>query len=686
MMRTPAGLAVVAVGAVLSGNAMVLETPVPGRFEAVDGAKVERLDGAIRVTGGEVRYSGAAAEKDGRGLTLLENGVAVRSVGVDGLVKADGDGWRITPHPHSPGSYVLLDFTWQAPKPVYDPSKLAMNRDRVIRFANPLPRKQGSFGPCSVNNNPEFAVPGVIAANAKDIGFFMKKLRDTVADNRRLVNVDGKWIVCNHNWIRDHTHQMKGWCHWERDCRSFIDLILDNQRADGMFYELIKQLDDTHANMVDASSRKVFEEDNYALVRLDLEADVEYLAVEAVHRYWRMTGDDGWMARALPRLEKAIGWQTDDQRHFNRRHGLYVRPFTIDTWDFVPTGVTGQDRRIHPWEPLPAMHGDNTGVYQAMNQLAAMNDRLGRKDRADGWRARAAELKANVMRELWNGRHFIHQKFLDGEKGVDDLEDVRLSLSDAYALNRGILSLAERQSIVDEYQARRKTTKAFAEWFTVDPPYVPGFGRHPAGEYVNGAISPFTAGELALGAFGCGREAYGWNILERFMRKVEKDGNVYFLYNPANGESISASIGPSAWGAAALLNAVDEGLAGIVNAGFGYDEIEFSPRWTVTPYTELRYITGYECVGRFVDCRHVRTERGLRYLLRSPAKRVAAHLLLPAGREAAELRVDGVPTPFAVTKVGASAYVDVTVSPRNGSVDFEVVYPVSGSEDGRRED
>ena len=43
---------------------------------------------------------------------------------------------------------------------------------------------------------------------------------------------------------------------------------------------------------------------------------------------------------------------------------------------------TGPDRRIHPWEPMPAFHGDNTGVWQAMGQLAAMNERLGRADRA----------------------------------------------------------------------------------------------------------------------------------------------------------------------------------------------------------------------------------------------------------------------------------------------------------------
>ncbi len=214
----------------------------------------------------------------------------------------------------------------------------------------------------------------------------------------------------------------------------------------------------------------------------------------------------------------------------------------------------------------------------------------------------------------------------------------------------------------------------------VPPPAPPTFGPHKAGTYVNGAISPFTAGELAKGAFGCGYEAYGWDILQRFMKMVEKDGAVYFLYNPKGGNSTTAYLGPSAWGAAALLSAVDEGLAGIVNAGFGYDEIAFSPRWPVTPYRELRYFTGYESAGRYVDCRYVQTEEGFRYHLRSPAKKIRAHLLVPSGKTPKSLRVNGTETPFALATVGGSRYVDVAVyvdavvTLRGGAVDFEVVY------------
>ena len=62
------------------------------------------------------------------------------------------------------------------------------------------------------------------------------------------------------------------------------------------------------------------------------------------------------------------------------------------------------------------------------------------------------------------------------------------------------------------------------------PPYPSFYGMKP-GAYVNGAIAPFVAGELALGAFESGEERYGVDILKRMGRKISRDGKVAFLYN-----------------------------------------------------------------------------------------------------------------------------------------------------------
>ena len=277
-----------------------------------------------------------------------------------------------------------------------------------------------------------------------------------------------------------------------------------------------------------------------------------------------------------------------------------------------------------------------------------------------------------MFKHLWNGTFFCHQLPLNCEP-LDAHEKERLSLSMAYALNRGIFTTEQMRGVVAEYKARRKTTKGFSEWFTIDPAYSPSFKGNPPGRYVNGALSPFTAGELAKGAFECGEEAYGWDILDRVAQMVKRDdGKLYFLYDPVTGQPQGG--GPSAWGAAAVLAAVDEGLAGVQDLDVQYRKIRFAPRWAVTPFREGRYLTGYEASHKTVDARWIFTEKGFRYHLRSPAKNVQAHLLVPSGKTPKTLRVNGHEAAFALSVVGESRYVDVAATPRNGIVDLEVLY------------
>ena len=561
------------------------------------------------------------------------------------------------------------------PKPALpDPAGLKINVGKSIKFLNPLPRLQCGENRCGTYNNWELAYPGVLTTRDHDLGDVMWHLRKVVWADRRQVFIDGRVLMCQLNWIRDHIHQMKGYCHWEYDLTSFLDFILDTQRADGQFFELMKQLDDYHWRFVNPDCRILYPDDNQALVRLELEADIEYLMVEGCLQAWRVTGDDEWLKRALPRLEKGIDYQTSDMKRWDAKLGLCKRPYTIDTWDFTADPLSSQNRTIQLDEPMAAMHGDNTGVIQAMNQLAWINDRFGKPGKAKEWRERSKRLRANVMKYLWNGRFFRHQLPLNCPP-QDENEDKRLSMSDAYALNRGVLTSDQCRSIIGEYISRRGQTEAFAEWFTIDPPYE-DFGPNPShrkGQYVNGAICPFTAGELAKGAFENGYEAYGWDVLERIVKMVLRDdGKIFFLYHPTSGEPQGR--GPSAWGAAVILSAIDQGLAGVQDLDKQYRKIRFAPRWAITPYNEGRYLTGYELSKKKVDVRWVFAERGFRYNLESPAEEVTAHLLVPSGRMPKKLLVDGVESPFELNDVYGSKYVDVKVAPKKGVVDFEILY------------
>ena len=550
----------------------------------------------------------------------------------------------------------------------------SLNEGRRVAFTQALPRmREARTGKtCGRFNNKDLAMPGVLTTGDPTWGDFLHLLRNTINGERSLVFVDGRKMMVNKNWIRDHVHVLKAMRHWEYDYAGYVDFTLRHQRADGCILELVKQADDRHWRYAAPESRKFFPDDNLAMCRLDIEADVEYLLVEGATYCYRISGDDAWLARALPRLEKAIDYVTSDPQRWDARHGLVKRGYTIDTWDFTYEPASVTNRTLTAATPQAIMHGDNSGVYQAMAQLAWLNDRLGRTAKAAVWRARADALKAAMYKHLWNGRFFFHQLPLNVPP-VDAHERERLSLSAAYDMNRGLMPVADCRKTIEEFRRRRQTTDCFAEWFTVDPPYDFTFARHPRGDYVNGGVCLFTAGELAKAALENGYEAYGWDILVRVKEMAARDGTLYFLYDRTTATSINAALGPSAWGAASVLSAFDEALAGVRDAGVRYDAIRFSPRWPVTGLDEVRYFTGYEAADAVVDVRYVRRANGLRYLVRAPAKALAAHILLPSGAAAREVWLNGAPRAFETTAVGDSRYVDFETE-GTGTYDIEILF------------
>ena len=550
----------------------------------------------------------------------------------------------------------------------------SLNEGRRVAFTQALPRmREARTGKtCGRFNNKDLAMPGVLTTGDPTWGDFLHLLRNTINGERSLVFVDGRKMMVNKNWIRDHVHVLKAMRHWEYDYAGYVDFTLRHQRADGCILELVKQADDRHWRYAAPESRKFFPDDNLAMCRLDIEADVEYLLVEGATYCYRISGDDAWLARALPRLEKAIDYVTSGPKRWDARHGLVKRGYTIDTWDFTYEPASVTNRTLTAATPQAIMHGDNSGVYQAMAQLAWLNGRLGRTAKAAAWRARANALRAAMYKHLWNGRFFFHQLPLNVPP-VDAHERERLSLSAAYDMNRGLMPVADCRKTIEEFRRRRQTTDCFAEWFTVDPPYDFTFARHPRGDYVNGGVCLFTAGELAKAALENGYEAYGWDILVRVKEMAARDGTLYFLYDRTTATSINAALGPSAWGAASVLSAFDEALAGVRDVGVRYDAIRFSPRWPVTGLDEVRYFTGYEAADAVVDVRYVRRANGLRYLVRAPAKALAAHILLPSGAAAREVWLNGAPRAFETTAVGDSRYVDFETE-GTGTYDIEILF------------
>ena len=326
---------------------------------------------------------------------------------------------------------------------------------------------------------------------------------------------------------RDNTHLVKGFKYFDPSAREAVDLNAEAQRPDGMIWDTIKkpQPFPDYWQMIFGPPGffKRIGPEQLLLHRTPVEADLEYLFVEALYDAWKASGDDAWMTSRLDNAIRAIRFATTSPYYWSKKYQLIRRGYTIDTWDYQ----TIEDKRRTGHSMLVdlkktrfgVMHGDNTGLAQSCRYLAEMLARAGRKDEARQYARLSTKVMERLNRIAWNGRFYRHHVPEDAtvkrDLGVDESKQV--SLSNAYALNRG-LTHKQCVSIIKTYQRIRREMPAGSpgEFYMIYPPFERGFGHaHGQWEYMNGGVSTIVAGELAHGAFEHGFEQYGADILRR---------------------------------------------------------------------------------------------------------------------------------------------------------------------------
>ena len=489
-------------------------------------------------------------------------------------------------------------------------------------------------------------------------GFLERSALDLAIDGRRIRGYrtpDARSV-----WIRDHSDMMRAFRHFEPDLTSAVQHFADTQSANGRVFDYVT----THPE------KPPCERENWTkYVRVPVEADVEYRFVKAAYLAWQASGDDGWMAALLPNLERALRYVTTHPWYWDAGRGLVRRPYTIDTWDFAYTAGR------HEWLQFQItddtywgyMHGDLSGYYEAFGLMAAQQARFGDERVAHGWEQRAAALRAAMNDACWNGRFYTHFVKVTPVTvgGVD--EAAQLSLSNPMAVNRGAADHAQAVSIIREYQRRAAEGRAFAEWFSIDPPFPDGIFGDPrlvGGAYVNGGILPLVGGELARAAFEHGFEEYGAGILSRYYRLIAPTGEAYLWYFPDGRPStVEGSTSPEAqptdgWGSSAMAWALVEGLAGVVDQGRALDRIRLSPRWEAAGVTGAEVSVGYASSGASVSYRYERSPGRVGLDVQTAGAQIQWHVLLPAGHRAAHARCDGREIAVHTAHVESSPYAD----------------------------
>lgn len=472
-------------------------------------------------------------------------------------------------------------------------------------------------------------------------------------------------------WLRDHVYQGRGFRYFETDMTSLLAAFRRAQRPDGSFPDVL----DYPELLVEAH-------------RLDTESDLEYLFVQGVYEAWQATGDSSILAENLEAMRRGLEYITSDPLRWDAERGLVRRPYTIDTWDFAygPTTTdptTGQPAPRH-WIDEQTIwgifHGDNTGLVYALELMTRIERHLGNEQQARQWDELRLAVKERLNALSWNGDFLTHFVPISGTLDVPGVDtDEQLSLSNAYALNRELLSFQQGRAIVDTYFQRRDFDRAFAEWYSIDPPFPPGSfglagrpGEKP-GEYVNGGIMPLTGGELARGAFRFGAEDYGFDILRRYAELLRLTESSYLWYYPDGSPGISGphTVATDGWGSSAMLGALMEGAAGIEDRSSGFADLHLSPRWSAAPeITSTHIVARYGPSGAYVAYQWQRSSAGLALDVTGSWQQARIRMLLPreANKKALTVWHDGLLVPTELEQRADSRYVVLNAAGGNAAV------------------
>jgi hypothetical protein len=476
-------------------------------------------------------------------------------------------------------------------------------------------------------------------------------------------------------WLRDHSDMMRGFRHFEQDMTSAVTHFADTQARNGRVFDYFT-----------VQPEKVpCERENWCkYVRVPVEADVEYRFVNAAFIAWQATGDDAWIRSILPNLERALEYAFTHPWRWDPELELVKRPYTIDSWDFAYTAGS------HDWLQFQIddntfwgiLHGDNSGYYQACHRMAAIYSRLGTPDRASHWKRFAEGLKTRMNQVCWNGTFYTHfvKKTPVEIPGVDEAS--QLSFSNPMDINRGVTSQEQASSILREYRQRGQNTGAFAEWFSIQPPFPDGiFGDEKIveGAYCNGGIMPLVGGELANAYLASGYEAEGVETLKRYYELISKNNETFLWYFPDGTEStVDTSTSPDAtptdgWGSSSMLCGLVEGLAGVKDQGKTLDRVSLAPRWSAAGINLAEVQVGYECSGASLRYAYQENSNDIRIQVETSQSQAHISQLLPPGATVERVTARGETIPFTTRSIEKSQYIDFDATINQGE-DFTIAF------------
>jgi hypothetical protein len=215
-------------------------------------------------------------------------------------------------------------------------------------------------------------------------------------------------------------------------------------------------------------------------------------------------------------------------------------------------------------------------------------------------------------------------------------------------------------SCESEYVMKRRHLDGW--WLPSDPPA--GRQRNPiakvawwgpnavfpnVGTYVCGFDNPHPDREVAELVLRAAENGSFWMILGITLC----DAPVFFM-----PDGLSFGI-PDNWGAAAVLYALVEGLAGVKDTGVAFSQALLAPRWAAAGVGGAEATIRYRASDGYLAYSYAREEDAIRLEVAGTAEKIDLRVLLPKGHEAASATVNGGPAECRVVTVESSVYAAV---------------------------
>ncbi|HEV8429111.1 MAG TPA: amylo-alpha-1,6-glucosidase [Pyrinomonadaceae bacterium] len=391
------------------------------------------------------------------------------------------------------------------------------------------------------------------------------------------------------------------------------------------------------------------------------EADQETSAVNAAYEIFQIIGDSRWLRKKLKResivrrLDRSLMYLI--RARFDHRHGLITNAFTADWGDVSPVYPDQRSIYLDDKTPVVAALYTNVLFYRAAIQLREIYLALNQPGRAAYWQEKAAAVKRNMNRYLWQqdrGFYRVHLELTPFSKTAHDESNIFAMGGNALAVLYSVADDAQSARIF-EVAERLQAKFGFSTIAGVLlPPYPRGFFQHPAVneeyKYQNGGQWDWFAGRFLLAEFERGHSRQAQHQLVELAAKAVSNNGLYEWHTRDGKGMGSANYVGSA---GALAGAVFQGLYGIYQR---YNVLDLRIRLGDRS-AELHL---YEpATAKFINYRYGYQRESetltLTYESNSPGMgRIC--MLLPQNRQPSDLIVDGKRERYSIEVIGQDTY------------------------------